>query len=376
MLLVAGAGIGGLAAALFCARAGRRVMLLEREAVLHEAGAGLQLSPNALRVLDALGLSRALGSVAAFPGHLHVRDAASGRSLGGMALGRASIARHGFGHAGLHRSDLQQLLLAGARAEPGIDLRLGMPLQSHAQHAQHVRVSTAQGMFEADALIGCDGLRSAVRAQLLGDGPPQPAGQTVWRALLPQAALPAALRSHDITLWLAPGRHVVSYPVRAGELLNVVIALRQPPGAPARLEPARAGCCAPLHELLQATDEPAPWPLFERPDTRADQHARGRVALLGDAAHPMRPHLAQGAAMALEDAQALGAALAGAGEDIPAALHRYATARAPRNARVQRTARRNGRLFHADGPLRFARNAAMALLGRRLLDSPWLYGGW
>jgi salicylate hydroxylase len=255
---------------------------------------------------------------------------------------------------------------------------------------------------EGDVLIGADGLWSRVREQLLNDGPPRVTGHLAYRAMLPQASLPEALRSQQVTAWLGPRLHVVHYPVRGGDWLNVVAIVHgqvesdlqswDHAAHAAGLQAALAHTAAPLRDLIEAVtacgaasddgDTTAVgwrlWPLCDRPPmTGAHQQAQGRVALLGDAAHPMRPYLAQGAGMAIEDAAELGRALGLAQEpafEVPALLKRYALRRWQRNARVQARALRNGQIFHADGALRLARNASLQLLGEKLLDLPWLYG--
>ncbi|WP_326544103.1 FAD-dependent monooxygenase [Pseudorhodoferax sp.] len=395
-LLVAGGGIGGLAAALACARAGWQVRVFERAAAFSEVGAGVQLGPNVVRLLQAWDLGAALRAVAAFPARLHVRDAASGQALATLDLA-AMPARYGAAYATVHRADLLALLHQAVAPLADVALALDRRVQGFEDDGRRVLLRTAgQAAVEGDALLGADGLWSGVRAQLLGDGPPRLTGHLAYRALLPQAALPAALRSSEVTAWLGPRLHLVSYPVRAGAALNVVAFVHGvPPGGErgatpdalahwdhatnaADLQAAMAGCCAPLQDLVRTVPAWRLWVLADRPPLRAAaQQARGRVALLGDAAHPMRPYLAQGAGMAIEDAEALGRALRQAntaGIAVPTLLARYALERWQRNARVQARALRNGRIFHATGPVRWGRNLSLRLLGERLLDMPWLYG--
>ena len=394
-LLVAGGGIGGLAAALACARQGWQVRVFERAAAFSEVGAGVQLGPNVVRLLQAWGLGAALQAVAAFPERLRVRDAASGRLLATLDLA-AMRARYGAPYATIHRADLLGLLHQAVAPLADVALTLHRRVLGFEDDGRRVLLRTAGRAIEGDALLGADGLWSGVHAQLLGDGPPRLTGHLAYRALLPQAALPAALRSAEVTAWLGPRLHLVSYPVRAGEALNVVAFVHGPPpggqqGATpdaladwdhatnaADLQAAMAGCAAPLQALVQAVPAWRLWVLADRPPLRAaTEQARGRVALLGDAAHPMRPYLAQGAGMAIEDAEALGRALRQAdtaGIEVPTLLARYALERWQRNARVQARALRNGRIFHATGPVRWGRNLALRLLGERLLDMPWLYG--
>ena len=391
-LLVAGGGIGGLAAALACARAGRQVQLFERAQAFGEVGAGIQIGPNVTRILAQWGLSDALGEVAAFPTHLQVRNALSGDELAQLPLGATARARYGAPYATIHRADLHALLLRAVQGHAGCSLHLDSPLQAFAQSQSQVRAQTGDGAWhEADGLIGADGLWSAVRQWLLDDGMPRVTGHLAYRAMVPQATLPQRLRSQHVTVWMGPRLHVVQYPVRQGQWLNVVGILHAglpvaPDGNPVRvdgwdlgadaasLRAALIGAASPLQDLVRAVEHWRMWVLCDRPPMQgARQHARGRVALLGDAAHPMRPYLAQGAGMAIEDAAELGRLLAAPDADVGAVMHHYAHRRWQRNRRVQARAIRNGKIFHADGLVRLGRDAALRLLGRRLVDVPWLY---
>ena len=398
-MLIAGGGIGGLAAALACSRAACRVRLLERTDAFGEVGAGIQLGPNVTRLLHGWDLSGALAEVAAFPSHLQVRDAASGREVGVLRLAASALQRYGAPYATLHRADLHALLLDEVRQQTTAELTLDCALAGFSQTPDLVSVQLAAGpMLEADVLVGADGLWSSVRQGLLGDGPPRVTGHFAYRALVPQAALPESLRSQHVTVWLGRDLHVVQYPVRGGEWLNVVgivqegvaaspaakgLARNDSAGDPAnwdqhtsaeRLRAALKQACAPLQNLVNAIEPWRRWTLCDRPPLRgADQMASGRVALLGDAAHPMLPYLAQGAGMAIEDAAALGQVMADAAQPVNAALLAYAQQRWQRNARVQARALRNGRIFHARGLVRVGRDAALKILGERLLDIPWLY---
>ncbi len=395
-VLIAGAGIGGLAAALACCRAGAAVRVFERAAAFGEVGAGIQIGPNVTRILHDWGLADALALVAAFPDRLQVRSAASGRELGVLPLGTSALQRYGAPYATVHRADLHQLLLTALRQQGGAELVLNARLGSFSQSASSVELPLANGSrFSGAALIGADGLWSPVRQGLLGDGLPQPTGHLAYRAMLTQHDLPVALRSQQVTVWLGPQMHVVQYPVRAGAALNLVAivhgdpdwlrAANATPGQlanwnqqadPADVASALRGVCAPLRALVEAAGGWRLWILCDRPPMNGPgQHAQGRVALLGDAAHPMRPYLAQGAGMAIEDAQVLAARLGDGLGDVAAQLQGFAQQRWQRNRRVQLRSRRNGRIFHARGPVRLARDAAMALLGERLLDLGWLYRG-
>ena len=392
-LVVAGGGIGGLAAALAASRAGCDVRVLERASALSDVGAGVQLGPNVTRVLHDWGLLDALRSVAAFPERLQVRNAEAGALLGELPLGQAMATRYGAPYATVHRADLHGLLIEALHQQADINMHAGRALQSFSQSADAVKLRTATGSdIECDALIGADGLWSTVRQQMLGDGPPRRTGHLAYRALVTQATLPSPLRSNDVTVWLGRRLHVVPYPVRAGEQLNVVAFVHGevPDDAGALVNwdhsanrpdllAALGNTCAGLRSLIEAIPDWRLWVMYDRPTMQgAHQHALGRVALLGDAAHPMRPYLAQGAGMAIEDAAELGNALSQAKAvafDVPALLQRYALNRWQRNARVQARALRNGVIFHADGLVRWGRDVALKVLGERVLDVPWLYGG-
>jgi salicylate hydroxylase len=395
-VVVAGGGIGGLAAALACARQGVPVQLLERAAQLSEVGAGIQIGPNVTRILQAWGLGDALAQVAAFPQRLQARDAQTGQVLGSLRLGDRAQALYGAPYATIHRADLQAMLYTAVQAT-GVDVRLGQTVHGWRETADGLQVNTADGpSVQADALIGADGVWSAVRQQLLDDGPARFTGHLAYRALVAQADLPAHLRTDEVTVWMGPRLHVVHYPVRGGQWLNLIAIVHgdKPAQADAwdatghaqALMQAMGAVGKDLHERLAAVPAWRQWALHDRaPMAGAHEMARGRVALLGDAAHPMRPYLAQGAGMAIEDAQALGAVLAlcqgaGAGTGsgvggVAQALQSYADQRWARNAHVQARAIRNGRIFHATGPVAWGRNLSMRLMGERVMDVPWLYGG-
>ena len=390
-VLIAGGGIGGLAAALGAARAGCDVRLYERAEVFSEVGAGVQLSPNVVRCLQAWGLQAPLQAVAAFPERLQVRCATSGQVLATLPLGADMVQRYGAAYASIHRADLHALLLDAVGQEDSVQLNRGQAISSYTEAEGAVLVHTSQGKeIEGDALIGADGLRSSIRAQLLSDGPPRTSGHLAYRALVPQSALPAALRTTQVTAWLGPHLHAVQYPVRGGELQNIVVIIEGPAPSDldnwdhaanaADLERALAGACSVLQDAVRSVPTYGSgwrlWPLSDRPPVNsAAQMARGLVALLGDAAHPMRPYLAQGAGMAIEDAAQLQRALSMHDLDMALRLRRYALNRWERNARVQARSQRNGRIFHATGPVRWGRDASLRLLGARLLDVPWLYRG-
>jgi salicylate hydroxylase len=385
-VVIAGGGIGGLAAAVACSQRGVPVQLIERAAQLSEVGAGIQIGPNVTRILQAWGLGAALAQVAAFPEQLQARDAQTGQVLGTLTLGTRAQATYGAPYATIHRADLQGLLHRAAQSA-GVDLLLGQTVQGWRGTEAGLQVNTAQSLsLQASALIGADGVWSAVRQQLLGDAPARFTGHLAYRALVAQADLPAHLRSDQVTVWMGPRLHVVHYPVRSGQWLNLVAIVHgvkpeqaddwDQAGHTQMLMQAMGEVGKDLHERLASVPAWRQWALHDRePLSESRQMAQGRVALLGDAAHPMRPYLAQGAGMAIEDAQALAQSLSTGSASVVQQLQAYAEQRWARNAQVQARAIRNGRIFHAAGPVAWGRNLSMRLMGERLMDVPWLYGG-
>ncbi len=390
-ILVAGGGIGGLATALALSRHRHRADVFEQAAVFGEIGAGVQLGPNATRRLQQLDLGQGLAAIAARPDALVVHSADSGSELARMPLGDTMQQRYGAPYFCVHRADLHGLLLEAVRARgTGALVTAARIAQVETSDDLVCMSSNDARAWEGEAIVGADGLWSLVRRQL--DTPsaaqsPRVTSHTAWRSLIEQAKLPAAMRRRQVDVWLGPRLHAVAYPVRGGDWLNVVVIAESAPAGDARdwdqassiaaLRQAMGRSCAGLQSLLDAMPGWRAWSLGDRaPMTGAAEMAHERVALVGDAAHPMVPYLAQGAGMAIEDALALADALGeGSAAEVPAAFARYAEARWARNAQVQARARRNGEIFHATGPVRLGRDIAMRLLGAKLLDQPWLYGG-
>ena len=380
-VLIVGGGIAGLASGLALARARAEVRILERAPELTEVGAGVQLGPNVTRILNAWGLSPAIEKVAAYPVSLKARSATSGEVLASLLLSDMAT-RYGAPYITIHRADLQNVLLNKVQAL-GVDVRCSSPVQKLPTDLHE----------NTNALIIADGVWSNLRQQLLGDGPPRITGHLAYRALLSQADLPAHLRTQDVSVWMGPKVHVVQYPVRGGEWLNVVcltegqlegVTLQDLQGwdlsktsqdTRADLQSALKNTCPHLQALVEACSNWRLWPLCDRPPMQsAAQHAQGRIALVGDAAHPMRPYLAQGAGMAIEDAAELAHQwTALADQDVGQRFAAFAHARWQRNARVQARAIRNGEIFHATGPMQWARDVGLRTLGEKLMDMPWLY---
>jgi salicylate hydroxylase len=387
-LLVAGGGIAGLAAALGARRAGWEARLFEQAPEFAEVGAGIQMGPNATRILREWELLPGdLRQQAVAPPRLRVRDAVDGAELAVLELGSRMEQRYGAPYLTVHRADLHAALLQAARSA-GTRLHPHCRVQEAEQRAGAIALRTERTHgVEGDALAVADGVWSALRNEVTPDGPPPATGHLAYRGLVQQRELPPRLRSDEVTVWLAPRMHLVTYPVRGGEWLNVVCVVQgTQEGDPrdwdhaasqVQLELALGPVCIEVRERVASLPAWRLWVLHARaPVSAAQQMAKGRIALLGDAAHPMRPYLAQGAGMAIEDARELQRVLAVADGhviDVPTALKRYALNRWERVARVQEKSERNGTVFHATGPLRMARNATLRTLGARLLDQPWLY---
>jgi len=398
-VLIAGGGIAGMAAGFAAARAGWHATVFERAADFSEVGAGVQLGPNVTRILQAWGLTQALKQVAAFPSGLHARSMTTGEVLATLPLTDA-VATYGAPYVTIHRADLHGLLLQAAMRE-GVHVSRDAVVQRVHQTPETVTLDVAEQSVlhhhTAPVAVAADGVWSPLRQQLLGDGVPSFTGHIAYRALVAQTDLPVHLRSQDVSVWMGSQAHVVSYPVRGGEYLNVVCltegrllddeanhlqalqtwnAQKTEAQTLAELHHALRGACAPLTDLMTACSDWRLWPLCGRSVMQgAHEHVQGRLALVGDAAHPMLPYLAQGAGMAIEDAYELTAQLlGGAPTNVPARLQKFAHARWQRNARVQARAARNGQIFHATGLMRLGRDMGLRIMGARLMDMPWLYG--
>ncbi len=386
-IVVAGGGIGGLATALALARERLPVRLFEKAGEFSEFGAGIQLGPNVTKILRSWGQLDALKSVASFPPQLEVRNAMSAVLLGVLPLGTSMESRYGAPYATVARTDLQALLLNAVREMDQVQLHLDAEVAAIEHGPEAVTLRTSRDLtVQTPLLVGADGVWSSIRSQVVKDGPPRVTGHLAFRAMLPQSELPENLRTEVVTAWMGPDFHVVQYPVRQGEWMNIVAivqgtvmgdpSLWEHSANAAELRARLAGANRGLLNLIHAIPAWRLWALSDRPPMRsADEHAKGRIVLVGDAAHPMRPYLAQGAGMAIEDADHLARAMKGYPGDIPAVLQQFANQRWQRNARVQARAIRNGTIFHLRGPAKVGRDLSIKLLGSRLMDIPWLYSG-
>lgn len=382
-VLIAGGGIAGLATALALARRGIPSHILEQRAQFSEAGAGIQIGPNGVRVLEALGVTPRLRAHVSLPEEIVVHQGGIGRVLTRMPLGNWIAARHGAPYWVVHRRDLQAALLAQVQETRGIELETGFSVAEIRDQGDHVAVRAASGAtVHGPVLIGADGIRSCVRAALAPDARLHFSGKAASRALLSPEDGATLGDPASMGVWLAPGAHVVHYPIAAGAQFAVVAIVPDDRMTDdwaaandwATLEPRLAAFAPALRAVLSRAPEWRRWALFEA-DPLA-HFAKGRIALAGDAAHPVLPFLAQGGVMALEDAMVLADALAAELDDPARALDAYDAARRPRVHAIITTSRQNGRIFHLSGPAAVARNLTMAAVPatRLMTRYDWVYG--
>jgi 2-polyprenyl-6-methoxyphenol hydroxylase-like FAD-dependent oxidoreductase len=382
-VLIVGGGIGGLATGIALGRLGIGATLLERSTFADESGAGIQLGPNATRTLRALGVLAGIEAAAFRPEAIALFDGLSGATLTTMPLGRAVEDRYGAPYLTLHRADLHASLLSACRSHGAIELRDGIDVTAVEALGDRVVAKTESGEEVAgSSLVAADGVWSSLRRPIAPEASLHAAGATAWRALLPRDRAPPPFAAPMVGLWLGPRTHLVHYPVRGGKDLNVVAVVEggtPKQGWSRRAEPidllaAFTGWAKPVRALLEGVESWRCWSLYRlRPLSRWTE---GRMALLGDAAHPVLPYLAQGAALAIEDAAALAASLEASDGDAPRAFPRYEGLRRARAGRVMRQSARFGRLYHLSGLPALARNF---VLGHRrpeaqLAAFDWLYG--
>ncbi|MBI2718780.1 MAG: FAD-dependent monooxygenase [Rhizobiales bacterium] len=362
-VLIAGGGIAGLAASLGLARKGLAAQVFEQSKEFSEVGAGLQMSPNAVRALQWLGAWEAIEPNCVTPSEIHVRDGRTAALLQRLRLGKPFEQSFGAPYRVAHRADLLAGLVAAARSSPLPQLNTGASVV--ATHGAAIELSDGRRELGM-AVIAADGIGSTLRQQAWPSTAPEFRGHAIYRALIPLAAVPPAIANDCVTLWLYPGGHVVHYAVSAWRQFNIVAAIDSPwtadawsePGDPAELKAAFADAALSLAELIAA---PPNWLRWAGADLAPRANwTRGPLALAGDAAHATLPYLAQGAAMALEDACILAASL-GRDTDVAGALAHYEHERRPRTARIQLASRRLAGLYHARGVTALARNAALKL---------------
>ncbi len=385
-ILIAGAGLGGLAAALGLANAGFRTVVFEAARELSEVGAGLQLAPNAMRALASLHVTEALRPYAVAPAALRVMNARSGSTIASIPLGEEIERRYGAPYWVVHRADLQRVWAEAVAAKPEVVMRLGFTVRDFAARHGGVAIAgkTRSGVMaseQGDALVGADGLWSAVRERLGHEANPQFQRRTAWRALVDADAVEPAWREPLVHLWLGAGAHLVHYPVRGGTAVNIVAIVQDASATRGWAEPADRD--ALLAQLARWTPRargilaaPSAWQRWSLHDLPAKPRpGTGPVTLIGDAAHPMLPFLAQGAAMAIEDAVVLADCTARGTTDLAAAFRDYERQRAERVVRAVRESARMGAIYHLSTLAAIARNLVMRRAGGQRLGArqDWLY---
>jgi len=382
-ILVAGGGIGGLAAALALALKGRRVRVLEKAPEFGEIGYGIQMGPNVSRMLDRLGVLEAIESHAFFPDALIFADALDNREITRIAVGRFFRQRYGYRYFVVHRRDLHGEILKACRARGEIALETSRGLTAFEQRGDTVLARCEGGeTYEGAALVGADGLRSVARQAVIGDGAPRVAGHFVYRGVVPMEQIVDRSRADAMTIWGGPDLHLVQYRLRGGTVMNNVATIvsrrfrrgEKDAGAPDELEEMFAHAHPHVRDMLRYVSRERHWVLHDRDP--ATNWSNGRVTLLGDAAHPTLQYLAQGAQMAIEDAVVLAEEVTAARESFEAAFTAYQDKRMNRAARVVLSSRFFGEVLHVDGGARELRNE---LLRKREPEShaefDWLYKG-
>jgi len=381
-VLIAGGGIGGIAAALALTRRGLAVKVLEQSAELGEIGAGIQLGPNAFAAFDALGIGPKARARAVYTDEMVMHDALDESLVGRIPVGAAFRERFGNPYAVIHRADVHRSLLEAAEESDGIEVMTSTRVAGIEQDEDGVTVVDGHGArHRGIALVGADGVKSAVRAQYVGDAA-RVSGHVVYRAVIEKDDFPADLRWNAASIWVGPNCHLVHYPLRGGEQYNVVVTFHSrrqeewsvTEGSSEEVESYFQDICPRARQLIELPKSWKRWATADRDPI--GQWTFGRATLLGDAAHPTLQYLAQGACMALEDAVTLGEAMRVHGNDVAAAFDHYQRSRIARTARVVLSAREMGRIFHASGVERLVRNDLWT--GRtpeRFYDAlEWLYG--
>ena len=383
-VIIAGGGIGGLAAALGLARKGIASTVLERAAELGEIGAGIQIGPNAFHCFDTLGVGDEARAKAVYIDSLRLMDALSGEPIAAIPLGDEFRNHFGNPYAVVHRADLHGVLLDACRANDLIELHTRQHVCGYHQDGTSVQVECdGREALRGRALIGADGLNSTVRQQLVGDGPPRVSGHTTYRSVIPTEQMPQDLRWNAATLWAGPRCHIVHYPLKGWKLFNLVVTYHNDvseavAGKPVAKEEVYRGfeqVSPRARQIIEIGNDWKLWVLCDR-DPILDW-VDGRVALLGDAAHPMLQYFAQGACMAMEDAVCLGHMFA-QHDDVETALDQYQRQRRVRTARVQLDSRLIGEyIYHPDGAAAEVRNHVMSnMTPAQWYDKlGWLYGG-
>jgi salicylate hydroxylase len=383
-VIIVGGGIGGLAAALALARNGLPSHVLEQAPQFGEIGAGIQLGPNVFKMFARLGLTEAVSRIAWFPDRLVMMDCVTAQEVTRITLGQGFLDHFKFPYALIHRADLHAAILAACRACGLVKLETSRQVTLVTEHDRGVHVALADGStVEGAAVIGADGLWSTVRGLIVDDGKPRVSGHIAYRAVLATPEVPERLRLGSMVIWAGEKTHLVHYPLRSGEITNLVAVFHSNRceegwdsyGDPAELRQRFAGTCSEVQTMLAKIEDWRMWVLCDREPIK--NWSRGRMTLIGDAAHPMLQYLAQGAGMAVEDAVCLADKVVERRGDYAAAFLDYQAARYLRTGRVQIMARVYGEVYHAAGVVREVRNQ---WLGARtpqqgMAGMDWLYGG-
>ncbi len=387
-IIIIGAGIAGLTAALSFTRIGYRVSIIERSSKIDDVGVGIQLSPNATHILAELGLARQAIAAAFAPENVIINNGNSGKELSRLPLGESITKRHGFPYLVLHRGDLASLLLTACKNDPDISIDFETSFEDMSEHKNGITVlATRAGKvleYTGCALIGADGVNSKVRSDVIHGNKSIPSGDIAWRTLVPVEKLPEGTDINNTKLWLGANGHVVCYPVRDKSKLNIVavtpqscaseITRRTMNAEPQALKGFYATWCRDVRNLLDAAEDWSGWPL--NPVNPRGKWSHKCTVLIGDAAHATMPYAAQGGVAAIEDAAVLAKAFAQGGKDPAEAIARFVKARKPRATKVWDLATKNRRIYHMSGPAALVRNAVLRAYSpdrfARRMD--WLFG--
>lgn len=381
--LIIGGGIGGLATALGLSRNGLQATVVEQADEFSEVGAGLQLGPNATRILDSWGLLDTVKEIGFTPENLIMKDALTGEEVTRLPLGEQFRERYGAPYIVIHRTDLHSILLDACR-EAGVDLITSTRISEVSANTTPALAATEDGRaFESDVIFGADGIHSALREKIVGDDV-IPSGYVAYRGTVPAEAIPSEQELNDVVVWAGPGCHLVQYRLRSGSVLNIVAVFKSESfirgaenfGGTDELDAVFAHCHPQVRESIEHIGRQRRWPLFDREP--ADFWGEGNTVLVGDAAHPMLQYLAQGCCQALEDAKTLEVLSDPSGDsqrpEWPEVIQKYSEVRIPRTREVQRNARAFGEICHIDGMGRTMRNELLRTIKSQLVDyTDWVY---
>lgn len=383
-IIIAGGGIGGLAAACGLARKGIKSIVVEQAAQLGEIGAGIQIGPNAFHCFDYLGVGDEARAVAVYIDHLRLMDAKTAEDITSIPLDEPFRKFYGNPYAVVHRADLHGVLLNFCEASPLVDIRTSHVVTGYEQDGTSATLLCKdREPIKGRILIGAEGLRSPIRGQMIGDGEPRISGHTTYRSVIPTEQMPKDLRWNAATLWAGPKCHIVHYPLKGGKVYNLVVTYHRDvqeaiAGRPVSKDEVAQGFEHIHPKARQIIEHGSDWKLWVLCDRDPISNwVDGRVALLGDSAHPMLQYFAQGACMAMEDAVALSHCIETGGDDIENALQRYQDMRRVRTARVQMNSRLIGEyIYHPDDAKAAVRNHIMRGMsaGDWYNQLNWLYG--